>query len=48
MVYFLLDEGGLGELDWIPALDWKDVLDDLFNVKERYEELDSKYQLLLK
>lgn len=48
VVYFLLDEGALGELDWIPALDWKDVLDDLFNVKERYEELDSKYQLLLK
>lgn len=48
VVYFLFDEGALGELDWIPALDWKDVLDDLFNVKERYEELDSKYQLLLK
>ena len=48
VVYFLLDDGVLGEIDWVPTMEWKEILDDLFNVKERYEELDTKYQLLLK
>ena len=43
----MLDEGALGEIDFIPALDWKETLDDLFNVKERYQELEGKYELLL-
>ena len=47
VVYFLLDEGALGEIDFIPALDWKETLDELFNINERYQELEGKYELLL-
>ena len=46
VVYFLLDEGALEELDWIPALDWKETLDDLFDINERYREFEEAQKLL--
>ena len=46
VVYFLLDDGALEELDWIPALDWKETLDDLFDINERYREFEEAQKLL--
>ena len=46
VVYFLLEEGALEELDWIPALDWKETLDDLFDINERYREFEEAQKLL--
>lgn len=47
VVQFLLDHGNISEVDWFPGLDWSKLLDDLFNVQERYDELEIKYQVLL-
>lgn len=44
---FLLGEGDIVDVDWFPGLDWSNLLDDLFNVQERYDQLEIKYQELL-
>jgi hypothetical protein len=47
VVQFLLGQGDIREVDWFPGMDWSTLLDDLFNVQERYDQLEIKYQELL-